>query len=451
MRDRMQESSDESEGRPNAPMSTAQIVTLVRELEEQDMGDTAIRTTLLRRLTKQGLSPDQARERISLAEAAYRRGGKRPQPGPSNQGLPQPQVVPSSQAGPSGAPPPVIPTPTVETPQIPTPSAVLQNMIENLLRQQTAQAERMAIMESELVQARAESSTLRQQWTQTPETPGVKRYKLPDPDKFGGNKRDWPIFKRAMEEKLAADGPHLGNLRSYIYSRLEGSAAQVANSWLEGNDMASSEQLWELLRKQYADALGKEKAFTKLQTYYQKSGVSLASFNTKFNQLAYQAGESTNASMTKHLYFRAIRQDLRDRMISVEMPEDWDLEDLQNRVAIIEENITRSQVRQASRLPKKDSDAMDWEPTRSNTGRPAPDKKDPPKRQVAAWASKEERDKRRKEGRCIRCGKSGHFIANCRMAPAKRPQSSTVKASRLEEEDEDENSSGERGVSESEN
>ena len=58
MRDRMQESSDELEGRPNALISTTQIVTLVRELEEQDIGDTAIRTTLLHWLIKQGLSLD---------------------------------------------------------------------------------------------------------------------------------------------------------------------------------------------------------------------------------------------------------------------------------------------------------------------------------------------------------------------------------------------------------
>lgn len=58
-------------------------------------------------------------------------------------------------------------------------------------------------------------------------------------------------------------------------------------------------------------------------------------------------------------------------------------------------------------------DRMDWEPTpakiaTTNTRR-------------AKWASQEERENRRRTGRCIRCGASGHMIRECPYGKPQRP------------------------------
>src|SRR5207237_10279796 len=63
------------------------------------------------------------------------------------------------------------------------------------------------------------------------------------------------------------------------------------------------------------------------------------------------------------------------------------------------------------------TDKMDWEPTRANAQR-------------AKWVSKEEINKRKAEGQCLRCGKSGHRIAFCPYKPAINPNGQPTRASK---------------------
>jgi hypothetical protein len=63
------------------------------------------------------------------------------------------------------------------------------------------------------------------------------------------------------------------------------------------------------------------------------------------------------------------------------------------------------------------SASMDWEPTRAAAVTPQGDQK----KRRAKWVSQGEMDKRRQEGRCFRCGASGHQVNGCEFSPPRRP------------------------------
>lgn len=54
------------------------------------------------------------------------------------------------------------------------------------------------------------------------------------------------------------------------------------------------------------------------------------------------------------------------------------------------------------------------------------------------WVSKQEIENCRANGRCIRCGKSEHTTANCRLLPLKHPETSMKATTVIEKELEDE-------------
>ncbi|KAG6044493.1 hypothetical protein E4U33_001530 [Claviceps sp. LM78 group G4] len=63
---------------------------------------------------------------------------------------------------------------------------------------------------------------------------------------------------------------------------------------------------------------------------------------------------------------------------------------------------------------------------------------------AAKWVSQAVLAQRREAGQCLRCGKAGHRIANCNMAPPVRPAKATgVRVCDVSEETEDDADSDE--------
>jgi hypothetical protein len=56
------------------------------------------------------------------------------------------------------------------------------------------------------------------------------------------------------------------------------------------------------------------------------------------------ADEPEDTMSTKTRYLMALRYDLRDRMVTVEVPQEWTLSQVMARVAIVEENLYRTKL-----------------------------------------------------------------------------------------------------------
>ena len=82
---------------------------------------------------------------------------------------------------------------------------------------------------------------------------------------------------------------------------------------------------------------------------------------------------------------------------------------------------------------------MDWEPTKISRAVQQQNERLQGKR--AKWVSQEEWRARRKESRCLRCGRTGCQIAECPLLPPKRPSAQIgrtrpITEAAVEEEDE---------------
>jgi len=74
------------------------------------------------------------------------------------------------------------------------------------------------------------------------------------------------------------------------------------------------------------------------------------------------------------------------------------------------------------------SQPMDWEPTRAapaaatRTGRSGDQNK--PR---AKWVSQQEMARRKEANLCLRCGSGDHYIGQCHLGPAKKPDTTTAR------------------------
>ncbi|KAI8930745.1 hypothetical protein NX059_012353 [Plenodomus lindquistii] len=220
-----------------------------------------------------------------------------------------------------------------------------------------------------------------------------------------------------MQHKIRVDRARVGeDVSGYMFNRLKDDAASIGISWMERGDQ-SHERFWEFLDQQFSDKMLDEKARNKLFTFKQKKQ-TLQGFNAEFMRLAFDAGEENNHPSLKSRYMNAINADLADRMVSVEVPREWTVQQLMERVGHIEENLYRSKLYTGSHHGDRrgdQGDPMDVDsPATGYSTRPPGAKK-------ARWVTPEERAKRRKDNLCLRCGRAGHMQHACELAPAERP------------------------------
>src|SRR5271163_4399696 len=282
-------------------------------------------------------------------------------------------------------------------------------------------------LQSALAATNSELEALRQPTrapTPTP-TPGAARPKaiLPNPPKFDGTRSEYEGWRSLIRDKVDIDGEAIGSARNqfiYVASRLEGKGLQLALTFITVNrdaSNASATRLLEYLDNIFGDRHKAQRAVETLRTMKQGPRELFSAFLPRFEKALADAGGMTWPDEVKRSHLDgALTFELRRLTITMPPADTYSAYvDEILRVSDLYRSAMRHAPKEQSTAHRGASDAMDWEPTRAAAA--APLQGDQKRR--AKWVSQEERNKRRQEGRCVRCGASGHWGPECEFLPAR--------------------------------
>jgi hypothetical protein len=206
-------------------------------------------------------------------------------------------------------------------------------------------------------------------------------------------------------------------------------------------NVGDNASLWTTLDQIYNNPMHADCARRKLLEICQGK-TNLRMFNAEFRSVLADVDELEDTMSTKTRHLMALRYNLRDHMVTIEVPQDWTLSQVMARVAIVEENLYRtklgtSQPHDSNRrgLPPHNGDSssggnnpMDWTPSL----KVASAKLTTNTKRRAAWATPEQRAHQQANNLCLQCGLFGHYTNNCNLAKPSRL--ANLKASRIDEE-----------------
>jgi hypothetical protein len=223
-----------------------------------------------------------------------------------------------------------------------------------------------------------------------------------------------------------------------VANRLRNKALLQMSAWLASQRKGRTQSfsgLIEQLRVVFGDPHRKERALRNLVTLRQ-TNKSFTEYFVKFQTLLAEAGGSQWDDVIKKSYLeRGISVELSSRMVGLTSLSQ-SFGEYVSKLQLVSDQLDAhtarahaSNWRRAAPIPTTVPiaasapavpDAMDWEPTpaaRAATARPVANSG-----ARAKWVAKEELDRRRSAGLCLRCGASGHRIKECPYQPARRPE-----------------------------
>jgi hypothetical protein len=289
--------------------------------------------------------------------------------------------------------------------------------------------------------------------THTPPSPpgqAKKKMVLPDPPRFDGNRKKYRNWRLEMEGKLRTDGHLLGSPTdqfTYIYSRLGDSPQSMAAAFYESGGPGGTRDPTSFLKyltTTYEDPNVAQHALNNLEDMTQGKTESFAAFYPRFEKQLADAGGATWHDTIQINYLRkALNDEMKDLLVPMlHLPKDYPgfIRELHNLGANVEaRRATQKRAnKRAPLFPQRRSttpdqkaakhqgqehttspDAMDWEPTKISKIIQRQNGELEGKR--AKWVDQEELNRRRKEGRCYRCGRTGCNVAECPLLPPRRP------------------------------
>ncbi|KAJ5863529.1 retrotransposon gag protein [Penicillium soppii] len=272
----------------------------------------------------------------------------------------------------------------------------------------------------------------------------LPRPRLPDPALFAGSVKDWPTWRITIENKLAIDGPAIGSRSAqfvYVFSRLEKLAWKNTGTFVKHRrDTAGPEDLIGYLETIYGDPNAQARAARRLHQITQAEGTAFSKFLPRLEKEFADAGALDWPDEAKRqILLGSLNSTMSGPLMNRGIPATFSglvsrLHEISTDIDALNSNKPSS--RRTAKL--NNSDEMDWTPTITINRTDAYEDRrrigteQQPKR--ARWASEDEMHDRRREGRCLRCGKTGCRIAECPYLPAKRPESNRVAASSANEE-----------------
>jgi hypothetical protein len=275
------------------------------------------------------------------------------------------------------------------------------------------------------------------------EPDGIRRPKhsLSHPEKYDGtDKAAYPAFKGLLRAKLRIDAAAIGGEPErvwYAFGRLSGKASDRIFPWINNQEEASKplrvNDLFVQMDAAFSDPQRAQRALEWINNQKQRTR-PFREFLQKFEQKLLEAGGWEFSDQVRKGYLKAaINKRLRTQLVAQAEPSTY--EAYVNQLRMTSDNleeIDRMDSGQKSwgitnPTPSRGSgsadDNMDWEPsTQVNSGK-APTRGRTENSPRAKWVSQETLEKRRENGECLRCGANDHFISNCRLGSAKRPNS----------------------------
>lgn len=255
--------------------------------------------------------------------------------------------------------------------------------------------------------------------------PARRRAILPDPPKFDGSRGEYEGWRSLMNDKIDVDGEVIGSHRNqfiYVASRLEGKGLQSALTFTtlhRDAPNASAALLVNYLDGIFGDRHKAQRAVETLRTLKQGPREPFSAFLPRFEKTLADAGGMAWPDAVKRSHLDGtLTFELRRLMIT--MPVATSYSNYVDELLRISD-LYRATMRNAPReqqMAQGAMDRMDWEPTRAAPAAPTSQRT----RRRAMWVSPEERRKRIEKGLCIRCGASGHHIAQCEFRSACPPE-----------------------------
>lgn len=261
-------------------------------------------------------------------------------------------------------------------------------------------------------------------------TDPVRRPKpsLNDPERYDHTDKSlYPQFAGLLRAKIKHDGLAIGSEEKqawYMFGRLRGDAAKRIFPWVNSADLNKTlrtEDLFTQMDIAFLDPRAKEKALTALNRTKQGK-LSMNDFLGKFDQLLLEAGGwGWDDAIRKGYLKDALTTRMLTALVGMEEKASYEgycqqlrrtadqLEEIQEKSS--GRSFSRWKDRQESSQPPADHDPMDLDAAITAAARVAV-----AGRATAGerWASDKEVNRRRQEGLCLRCGKDGHFVRDCR-------------------------------------
>jgi hypothetical protein len=274
---------------------------------------------------------------------------------------------------------------------------------------------------------------------------------LSDPERYDHtDKTLYPQFVGLLQAKIKHDSLSIGSEETqawYIFGRLKGDAAKRIFPWVNAADQDKTlctKDLFAQMDIAFLDPRAKEKALTALNRTKQGK-LSMNDFLGKFDQLLLEAGGwGWDSSIRKGYLKDALSTKMLTALVGTEEKASYDeycqqlrrtadqLEEVQEKSSRHLFGQWKPRGRQENTQPVEDHDPMDWEAVIAAAVRVAVAGRTTTEER---WASDKEVNRRRQEGLCLRCGKDGHFVRDCRTKKppheGKRPRVAAAKTKRV--------------------
>jgi Retrotransposon gag protein len=267
------------------------------------------------------------------------------------------------------------------------------------------------------------------------------------PERFTGEDESlYPIFRGLLEAKLRTDAQAIGGEYEqvwYAFGRLADTASKRIFPWVQhmqnGPDF-TVDCLLTQMDLAFLDQQKQSKAVAKINTIKQRNR-SFREFLQEFDQTLMEAnGWGWQEEVKKGLLKAALAGEVRRELVGRDEPATYSAYVAQIRKITDDLNEWKDEQKSKARFQKPQFTAqqqsqhtdekMDWEPTRTApvaTARTSQAQQGQSKPR-AKWVSQQEMTRRKESGECLRCGSNEHFIGQCHLGAARRPDTTLVPA-----------------------